>query len=149
MNTYRIQYTRPYISNDSVHSEIILACDEQQARDIFADCEVLSVTLDKRDYDRETESQKNAASIWAGNVHVTDGDMDAVHNFIVAAAAGDRAALAYGDADLRQSFEEFCNSPEEQAYRAKRAAEWKAWKEQHPNASPYRFGTSMWDGGNR
>lgn len=97
MNTYRIQYTRPYISNDSIHSEVILAQDEQQARDIFADCEVLSVTLDKRDYDQEMESQKNAARVWTSNIHVTDDDMDAVHNFIVAAEAGDLAAMQYGD----------------------------------------------------
>lgn len=61
------------------------------------------------------------------------------------ADADEQTALSYGDADL--TFDEFCNSPEEQDYRAKRAAEWKAWKEQHPTASPYRFGTSMWDGG--
>ena len=89
MNTYRIQYTRPYINNDSVHSEIILACDEQQARDIFADCEVLSVTLDKQDFDQGMESQRNAARIWTSNMHVTDRDMDTVHGFIVAAEAGD------------------------------------------------------------
>ena len=89
MNTYRIQYTRPYISNDSIHSEVILAQDEQQARDIFADCEVLSVELDKQDFDAEMESQKNAARIWTSNVHVTEQDMDAVHNYITAAEAGD------------------------------------------------------------
>ena len=100
MNTYRIQYIRTYIANDNVQSTVILATNEQQARDIFADCEILSVTLDKRDYDQEMESQKNAARVWTSNIHVTDDDMDAVHNFIVAAEAGDRAAIAYGDFDL-------------------------------------------------
>ena len=77
MNTYRIQYTRPYISNDSVHSEVILAQDEQQVRDIFADCEILSVELDKADYDQALESQKNAARVWTCNMHVTAEEMDA------------------------------------------------------------------------
>lgn len=51
--------------------------------------------------------------------------------------------------EKRLSFDEFCSSSEEQAYRAKRAAEWAEWKKRHPNACPHHFGTSMWDGGKR
>lgn len=103
MNKFRITYTRPYLPIPERHElqyDVLLAESEQQVRDIFADCEILRVELLKQDYEQDLESQKNAALIWAQCQEPTDEEMDAVHNYICAAEAGDLAALQYGDFDL-------------------------------------------------
>lgn len=103
MNKFRITYTRPYLPIPERHElqyDVLLAESEQQVRDIFADCEILRVELLKQDYEQDLESQKNAALIWAQCQEPADEEMDAVHNYIYAAEAGDLAALQYGDFDL-------------------------------------------------
>ena len=117
---YTVTFTRPYLTGEdrfNIQRERISARNEQQVRDIFADCEILSVELDKADYDRALESQKNAARVWTCNMHVTAEDVDTVHNLIRKAedadelqtkrarllerlAADELTALQYGDHDL-------------------------------------------------
>ena len=86
MNLYTVTFTR---NGDGIKQETILAADEQQVRNIFADCEVLRVELKQENYDQELESQINAARIWTSNILVTEADAKAIHNYIVAAEAGD------------------------------------------------------------
>ena len=86
MNLYTVTFTR----NDSgIKQETILAENEQQARNIFADCEVLRVELKQENYDQELESQMNAARIWTSNMHVTEADADALHDHLEALDNGD------------------------------------------------------------
>lgn len=97
MTTYNVTYYRRYLPHpecDDPQHEQIVTGSEAQVRDILADCEVTHIV------EAVDETKQVNAELATLTPTTTEADAKAVHNYIVAAEAGDRAALQYGDYDL-------------------------------------------------
>ena len=97
---YTVTFTRPYLTGDdrfNIQRERISARNEQQVRDIFADCEIINI---EADCEEELEASRKMTP------KTTEADADALHDLLEALDNGDWlgevTARQYGDADLTQ-----------------------------------------------
>ena len=99
---YTVTFTRPYLTGEdrfNIQRERVSARDEQQVRNIFADCEIINI---EADCEEELEAFRKMTP------KTTEADADALHDLLEALDNGDWlgevTARQYGDADLGTRF---------------------------------------------
>ena len=105
---YTVTFTRPYLTGEdrfNIQRERVSARDEQQVRNIFADCEIILI---------EADCEEELAEFRNMTPKTTEADADMLHNLICKAEDADdfqnrraalleqlrtdeQTALAYGD----------------------------------------------------